>query len=63
MAFYSRKLAPAERNYEIHDKELLVVVKCLEQWSAELRSVLKTIMLTDHKNLEYFMKAYKLSER
>jgi len=63
VAFYSPKLAPAERNYEIHDKELLVVIKCLEQWSAELRSVLKTIMLTDHKNLEYFIKAHKLSER
>ena len=28
-AFYSQKNTPAECNYEIHDKELLAVVKCL----------------------------------
>ncbi|SOV03351.1 uncharacterized protein UDID_18641 [Ustilago sp. UG-2017a] len=32
VAFYSRKMSSAERNYEIHDKELLAVVACLTQW-------------------------------
>ncbi|KAJ1042463.1 hypothetical protein NDA10_004172 [Ustilago hordei] len=31
MAFYSRKMSSAEKNYEIHDKELLAVVACLTQ--------------------------------
>jgi hypothetical protein len=26
MAFYSRKISPAEGNYNIHDKELLTIV-------------------------------------
>ncbi|KAJ1582787.1 hypothetical protein NDA12_003035 [Ustilago hordei] len=32
VAFYSRKMSSAEKNYEIHDKELLAVVTCLTQW-------------------------------
>ena len=27
VAFHSRKMSSAERNYEIHDKELLVIVE------------------------------------
>lgn len=39
---------------EIYDKELLAVVRCLEAWDAELRSVPEFEVITDHKNLEYF---------
>ena len=31
VAFYSRKLMPAELNYEIYDKEMLAIVTCLRQ--------------------------------
>jgi hypothetical protein len=31
VAFFSRKLSPAEYNYEIYDKELLAIVNALEQ--------------------------------
>ncbi|SOV04983.1 uncharacterized protein UDID_17819 [Ustilago sp. UG-2017a] len=31
VAFYSRKMSSAEKNYEIHDKALLAVVACLTQ--------------------------------
>jgi hypothetical protein len=44
----SRKNAPAERNYEIYDKEMLAIVRCLEEWDAELHSEIRT----DYKNLE-----------
>ena len=30
VTFISKSLSDIERNYEIHDKEILVVVKCLE---------------------------------
>lgn len=62
-AFFSRKNSPAESNYEIYDKELLAVVRCLEEWDSELRSVKSFEVVTDHKNLEYFFRPRKLTER
>ena len=32
MAFYSKSLQPAERNYKIHDKELLAIVYSLRHF-------------------------------
>jgi len=44
-------------HYEIHNKEMLVVVRCLEAWRYFLKgTVVKFEIWTDHKNLEYFMK-------
>lgn len=63
IGFHSKKLSPAERNYPIHDKEMLAIIKCLEQWSAELRGCEKFKILTDHRNLEFFMTRKSLSER
>jgi len=64
VAFFSRKLAPAETNYEIYDKELLAIVRCFEQWRPELEGSLFPIrVLTDHKNLQYFMTTKQLSHR
>lgn len=63
VAFFSKKNLPAECNYPIYDKELLAVVKCLRQWDAELRGLHQFKILTDHKNLEYFTTARRLSER
>jgi transposase InsO family protein len=62
-AFFSKKNSPAECNYEIYDKEMLAIIRCLEEWDAELRSVQSFQIRTDHKNLEYFMSVRKLTER
>jgi predicted aspartyl protease len=62
-AFFSKKNSPAECNYEIYDKEMLAIVRCLEQWDSDLRSVKGFEIRTDHKNLEYFMTVQKLTER
>jgi hypothetical protein len=62
-AFYSKKNNSAECNYEIYDKEMLAIVRCLEEWDAELRGVQSFEIHTDHKNLEYFMTVRKLTER
>lgn len=51
VAFHSQKLTATERNYLIHDKEMLAIIRCMEQWSAELRSFESFHILTDHKNL------------
>ena len=64
VAYHSRKLLPAECNYEIYDKELLAIMSCLEAWDAELRSVAHPFtILSDHKNLQYFTTTRRLSER
>ena len=37
VAFYSRKMTPAELNYNVHDKELLVIVAVLLEWRVYLK--------------------------
>ena len=32
VAFYSKSLSSVERNYEIHDKEILAIIRALEEW-------------------------------
>jgi len=32
VAFYSKSLSPVERNYEIHNKEMLAIIRALEEW-------------------------------
>ncbi len=56
-------MTPAEANYPIHDKELLAVIRCLEQWDSESRSVPEFTVLSDHRNLLYFTIRRLLSER
>ena len=64
VAFLSMSLNETERNYEIHDKEMLAIVRELEAWRHLLEGVqYKFEIWTDHKNLEYFMKAQKLNRR
>ena len=64
VAFISKSLSDTERNYEIHNKEILVVIKCLEVWRHFLEgTTVKFEIWTDHKNLEYFMKMQKLNQR
>ncbi|MBW0584170.1 hypothetical protein O181_123885, partial [Austropuccinia psidii MF-1] len=56
IAFDSRKLIPAELNYEIHDKELLGIVWALKRWRAFLLSLSSPFeVLTNHSSLQYFM--------
>jgi len=64
VAYFSRRHLPAERNYEIYDKELMAIVRCFENWRAELEGTQFPIeVLSDHKNLEWFMTTKQLSRR
>ena len=64
VAFLSKSLNETERNYEIHDKEMLAIVRELEAWKHLLEGAqYKFKIWTDHKNLEYFMKTQKLNKR
>src|ERR1700749_1278773 len=64
VAYLSKSMTPAEKNYNIYDKELLAVVKALEEWRHYLEGAKHQIEIwTDHKNLEYFRTAQKLNRR
>jgi len=64
VAFISKFLNNTKWNYEIHDKEMLAVIRCLEAWRHFLEGAqTKFKIWTDHKNLKYFMTNQKLNKR
>jgi transposase InsO family protein len=64
VAFHSRKFAPAEINYEIHDKELLAIVDAFKHWRRYLEGAHHQIQVfSDHQNLEYFTTTKVLNRR
>jgi transposase InsO family protein len=63
VAFMSKKMSPAEVNYEIYDKEMLAIIRCIEEWDAQLVSLHHFTIRTDHRNLAYFKETQKLSKR
>jgi len=57
VGYLSKSLNEMEKNYEIYDKEMLAVIRGLENWRHLLEEAhFKFEVWTDHKNLEYFMK-------
>ena len=55
VAYYSKSLQPAERNYEIHDKELLAIIQALRHFCHYLQGNAHTTKVySDHANLQYF---------
>ena len=63
-AFFSRRLTPAERNYDVGNRELLAVVLALQEWRHWLEgSTHPFVVWTDHKNLSYLRSARRLNSR
>ena len=64
LAFYSHSMAPAELNYKIYDKELLTIFNAFRQWRNYLEgSTHIVLVLSDHKNLEYFATTKQLTHQ
>ena len=64
VAYFSKKHSLEECNYEIYDKELLAIIRSLEEWRPELEGAKFPVkILSDHKNLEYFMSTKLLNRR
>ena len=64
VTYISKLLNEAKKIYEIHDKEMLAIIQYLEAWRHFLEGAKDQFEIwTDHKNLEYFMKAQKLNQR
>ena len=62
VAFHSRSLLPAERNYDVHDKELAGVIFSFKNACSLFLGVKHPIIVhTDHKNLQYFREPQKIS--
>ena len=64
IAYYSATFSPAERNYDIYERELLAIMKALNHWRPYLgwTKELFTI-LTDHANLQYWKVPQNLTRR
>jgi hypothetical protein len=64
VAFFSKSLSLVEHNYEIHDKEMLTIIRSLQEWQHFVEGAEHQFEIwTDHKNLEYFMSAKQLNCR
>ena len=62
VTYISKSLNEAEKNYEIHNKEMLAIIRCLESQRHFLEEVkIQFKIQMDHKNLKYFIKAQKLN--
>ena len=62
VAFLSKSLNETEWNYEIHDKEMLAVIRGLKNQKHLLEGTkYKFKIWMDYKNLEYFIKTQKLN--
>ncbi|KAG1927055.1 retrotransposable element [Pimephales promelas] len=63
-AFYSHRLSPAERNYDVGNRELLAIRLALGEWRHWLEGAsVPFIVWTDHRNLEYIRSAKRLNAR
>ena len=62
VCFMSKKMLPAERNYSIHEQELLAIICALREWRHYLHGN-KFTVITDHKSLQWFQSQPNLSAR
>ena len=64
VAYFSRKMIPAETRYETHDGELLAIVEAFKTWRHYLEGCKhEVLILTDHNNFCCFMDTKSLSSR
>ena len=64
VAFFSKSMQPPELNYDIHDKELLAIIRALEAFRHYLQGHPDPFEVwSDHNNLAYFRTKQKLSRR
>jgi len=56
VAFHTWMFSALELNYNVHNKELLAIFEAFKIWQHYLeRSASLINIVTDHKNLEYFL--------
>ena len=56
VAFILKSLNKVKRNYEILNREMLMIIRCLDKWRHLLEGAQNRFEIwSNHKNLEYFM--------
>lgn len=63
IVYRSETMNAPERNYEIYDKEFMAIIQALEDWRHYLKGLPEFMVISDHKNLEYWTKAHNLTRR
>ncbi len=64
VAFFSRKMIPAETWYETYDRELLTIVEAFKTWKYYLEGYkYEVLVFTDYNNLQRFMDTKNPSSR
>jgi hypothetical protein len=63
VSYQSRQLRKAERNYPVHDLELLAVKYALGKFQIYLRNSHPFVVYTDHASLKYAVKSTHISQR
>ena len=62
IAFMSKKMLPAEKNYPVHEQELLAIICALKEWRHYLHGNHFKV-ITDHRSLKYLQSQTHLSAR
>ena len=56
VTYFSICMLFTECNYDIYNKKLLIITYIFEKWRSELKDTAEQIqVITDYKNLKYFM--------
>ena len=53
VAFLSKTFNETKQNYEIYDRELLAIIRALEEWWHYIQDSGHTTIYSDHQNLIY----------
>ena len=64
IAYFSKSLLPAERNYDIYDRELLAIIYAVKAFRYLLLGAQQQFLIrSDHENLKYFKSPQKITAR
>jgi transposase InsO family protein len=63
VAYESRMLKSAERNYPVHEKEMLAIVHACRAWRSYILGAPENIVYTDHASLRFIFTQPHLSQR
>ena len=62
IGYDSKTFSTTKRNYPIWDREFLAIIRGLEHWQHLLMGARhQVVIITDHKNLQYFRSAQKVN--